>query len=350
MTAIDLPRILLSSVWTRLLALAALAAAVLAAASIPQGWSAESYLRGAHPGLLKTWAEWGLTDPTAQPLFWALVVLFLGSGALGAARLTAGARREAPPSHALKAKAARPEDAPETMASTLRAHLGEPEHAEWDGRSTRLSYELGPKPGDALRSYLGLAIIFVAGVYVLQPPPESRTVARAWLGAEEVRSGLRGTFDIVEGEEFTFFQSQDTYILRGYAADRLGLGPALQIQWLDAAGQPVGSFWLYENAPPGFDTRHRRADIGFDVLRARQEPVPGAGPTARPASWGLILGVGLLMIGAVARMQPPLMAEVVCTGHEVTLELRSEAGRRAERIWKQIRASVEEEFPVATVS
>jgi hypothetical protein len=273
----------------------------------------------------------------------------LGSSVLGALRMAGASTRSSDPSHALRARAARPEDAPESMAALLRRHLGEPEHAEWDGRSTRLRYELGPKPGDALRSYLGLAIIFVAGVYVLQPPPEARTVARAWLAAEEAGSGLRGTFDIVEGEEFTFFQSRDTYILRGYAADRLGQGPALQMQWVDATGQPRGFFWVYQNAPRGFDGRHRQADIGFDILRAHQQPIPGAGPTARPASWGLILGVGLLMIGAIARMQPSLSADVVCTGHDVVLELRSAAGRRVERIWKQVRSAVEEEFPVGSV-
>jgi hypothetical protein len=352
MTAlVDLPRRLLASDAARLLALCALAATVVVAASLPQGWAADSYLRAPYPGPLKDWAAWGLTNLADQPLFWALVTLFVGTAALSALR-GAGPRRDrdAAPHHALKAHAARPEDAPETVAAALRAHLGEPDRAEWDGRQTRLTYRLGPRPGDGLRTALGLAVVFVAGVYVLQPPPEERTVARAWLGVEEVGSGLHGTFDIVQGEEFTFFQSPDVYVLRGYVADRMGLGPALRFQWSDPQGERFGSFWLYENAPAGFDRRHRQASIALDVLRARQEPVPGAGATSRPASWGLILGLGLLMVGAAARMQPTVDAAVVCTGHDVRVELFAPEGAGRERLWRRLRAAVEEEFPVSTAS
>jgi len=317
---------------------------VLGATSVPQGWTADSYLKAPHPGSLKTWAAWGLTEPPAQPLFWALVALFVGSGILGAlrARVPAGGGV----AHRLRARAARPEDAPEEAASALRGPLGEPEHAEWDGEATRLRYALGPKPSDGLRSHLGLAVVFVAGVYVVQPPPPAQTVARAELAAEEARTGARGTFDLVEGEEFTFFQSPTLYVLREYRADRLGLGPALQMTWREPGGEGFGSFWIYASAPRGFDARHRGGDIGFDVLRARLEPIPGAGPTARPASWLLILGIGLLILGASARLQPTVQTEVVCRGPNLEVRMSAPAGSRTERTWKRVRSAIEESFPV----
>lgn len=341
---LDLPRIAIASAWTRSLALIALAAAVLTAARVPQGWLAHEVLRGPHPGPLVRWAEWGLTELPEQPLFWALLLLFVSSGVLGALRTARSNDEEAMASRVLTARSARPESAPESMAAALRPHLGEPEHADWDGTKTRLTYVLGPGPGDAVRSYLGLAIVFVTGVYVLQPPPPNRTVARAWLAAEEVRTGNRGVFDLVEGEEFSFFQSSDVYVLRGYASDRLGLGPALQFQWGEPGGQPFGAFWVYENAPPGFDQRHRRAAVGFDVLRAEVQPVPGAGPTARPASWGLILGAGLLMMGALVRLQPVSRVEVVCSGHDLRLELRGPESAKTERLFGRLREAVGEVF------
>ncbi|NJK90178.1 MAG: hypothetical protein HC923_12860 [Myxococcales bacterium] len=118
MNALRLPQIVLSSAWMRLAALAALAWVFVTASSIPQGWIAEQRLQALRPGRLRDLAEWGLTELAVQPLFWALLVLFVGSGI---ASTLAIRRPDGGTTRRMRARTSRPEDAPDEVAAAARS-------------------------------------------------------------------------------------------------------------------------------------------------------------------------------------------------------------------------------------
>ncbi len=350
------PAAILGSRWTRLVALLGLAGAIIVAARLPQGWIAERFLRVTDPARLPQlagWnlaelAEWGLTGLVDEPIFWALLLLFVGSSALAAAsRGSAPAESAGLKARVRSARTTRPEDAPEEVAAILRPVVGEPDEADWNGRRTRLSYRLGPRPSDLVRSHLGLALVLAGAAFILIPSAPERTVIRASLEATEARTGSRGTFDRVAGEELRAFQDADTYWISDFVADRAGLGPALFVQWARGRDRRPGGFWLFTEAPRGFDGRHRQANVGFDVQSARFEPVPGAGPTSRPWSWLMVLGLGLLVAGAVGRSRPEVRLEALCEGKTIELRFTGDDGRPSQRLWSRVERAVGETFPLS---
>ena len=305
----------------------AMALLTMAAAVVPQGEAALTLARYEHSENIQQLVAWGLTDVFGSPWLKALTVLLVGN--VAAVLLTRRWRRAAQASVELpkraqedtKLEAPRPEAAVETLRETFRTLIGAPPAAEKvDGARVTMTFRAGSGAGLApLWAHLGLVLLVAGAAWASKPPPRNKMAVRALLDVTDSRSGFTGVFDLVEGETRQFFQWRAQYVLRDYAASKSGLGPAIRMERLFPDQQRRDDFWVYQEAPEGFDAKHRK---GFVAIKPRQVglvPVPGAGLASSGAAVMLLLGLGLLMYGAMAGSQAQGQLWIAVDGREVRL-------------------------------
>jgi hypothetical protein len=296
----------------RTTAILAIVLALLAgvAAVVPQGWTAVELARLPHATQIQRMVQWGMTEIFDSAWIRAAGILLLINVAavIYRSRMSESAGgtlidppRSAPCSETLKAPM--PERAVESLRETFRSLMRSAPVAEKvEGSRVVMMFEtarraeLGP-----LLAHIGLVLLVVGAGLSVKPPPRNKSVASAILAVTDSKTGTVGTFDMVSGETFQFFQWRPRYVLRDYVIDRLGLGPAIRMEQMfpDQQNRTV-DFWIYQNAPPGFDARHRKDVVAIEAKRLGVTPLPGTGLASQPASFLLIAGLGLLCFGALA--------------------------------------------------
>ncbi len=305
----------------------AMAALAMVAAVVPQGEAAITLARYEHSEDVQRLIAWGLTDVVGSPWLKALAVLLLGNVVavvLTSRWTTDGDEAADAPARApedTKIEAPRPEAAVETLRETFRTLLGAPPTAEKvDGSRVTMSFRAGAEAGLApLWAHLGLVLLVAGAAWASRPPPPSKQAVRAVLDVKDSRTGTVGVFDIVEGETRQFFQWRAQYILRDYAASKDGLGPAVRIERLFPDQRRRDDFWVYQEAPPNFDERHRKGFVSITPRKLGLVPVPGAGLASSGAAVMLLVGLGLLLYGAAAGSQAQGQLWIDVDGRDVRL-------------------------------
>jgi len=294
---------------------------VLAAARFPQGWWAETLLQSERYTDLRSWAAWGLTEAFSAPWFWAAVSLTLGAMLAHAsrARSLGSARR-----HILRSE--RPETAAEAVEQAFRGLAGRPRQLAVDGARVQLHFS---RRAPDLAVHLGVLVIIVAGAAALAPPAPPDMVAKAVLEVRDRRSGTASVFEMRQGETRTFFRDPRPYALGTYVPDRNGLGPAVSLEIQDEQSGRTEQFWVYADAPPGFDGRHRQGEVAVQAKRLSLVPRPGRGLTSGPLPLLLMLGLVLIGFGFLAAGRPEGEWWVEVDGPRVEVRARPVLGREA---------------------
>jgi hypothetical protein len=303
------------------LATALTTAWVLVAARFPQGWWAEALLESERYAELREWAAWGLTEAARAPCFWAAISLTFGSMLAHALR-----PRGLGPARRTVLRSERPETAVETVERSFRRLAGRPGRLEVDGARVQLYF--GRRAPD-LAMNLGVLVIIMAGAASLAPPPPSDMVARAVLEVRDRRNGTAGVFEMSQGETRTFFRDPRPYTLGAYLPDRNGLGPAVSLEIRDPESGRTEQFWVYADAPPGFDGRHRQGEVSVEARRLSLVPRPGRGLTTGPLPLLLMLGLVLIGFGFLAAGRPEGDWWVEVDGPRIEVQARPVRGREA---------------------
>ena len=300
--------LVVSSLRTTALLVIVLTGVALVSAIIPQGRDAVMLLNLEHTELLQSLAAWGLTDIFSSAWVRALCVLIGGNVVAVMMRLGfrgrgSGLELAAPPSrapHEADLTAAEPEAAVEVLRESFREVLGSaPADERVDGARVSMAFDANPRASLApLFLHFGLIGLVVGAMMDAEPPPREESVVRALLAVQDSSTGTVGTFDMVESESRQFFRWRGRYFLGNYLPSRKGLGPAVQIVRLDDDRRQRDEFWVYLNAPPGFDKRHRAGNVSIDALQMGLAPAPGAGLSSSTAGLVLLAGFGLLLAGA----------------------------------------------------
>lgn len=298
-------RVLASQRTTAVLALLFSAAAFIAAL-VPQGSEALVLAKDAGARRLHELAAWGLTDVFVSPFFYAVAALLVGNlvavavSNLRSARLGISAEppKKAPLERQLTAP--HPERALERLRETFISRLAQPAGQGVQGARAILVFDSGAGAQLApLAAHLGLMMLVLgAGLYAASAS-ESSGVPRARLDITDTRTNTTGHFDMVAGEPFQLFQYTARYTLRDYVPSREGLGPAVRIERTQQDQPQPQDFWVYLNAPAGFDQRHRQSEVVFDARWMGLSPLPGQGLADSPLGVLMIVGLALIGIGAM---------------------------------------------------
>jgi hypothetical protein len=307
----------MSSIWysissLRTTALLAIVLALLAgvAAVVPQGWEAVEIARLPHATAIHSMIRWGLTDVFESAWIRALGVLLAVNVAAVVYRRRLGQAAESgmidPPKSAPFAeslKASLPEIAVESLRERFRTSMiGAPAAEKVEGSRVVMMFETARRAELApLFAHLGLVLLVVGAGLSVQPPLRNKSVVSAILNVTDSKTGTVGSFDMQSGEMFQFFEWRPKYVVRDYVVDKNGLGPAIRMEQVfpDNDGR-TSDFWVYQNAPKGFDKRHRRDVVHIEAKRMGVIALPGTGLASRPGSFLMILGLGLLVYGALS--------------------------------------------------
>jgi hypothetical protein len=296
----------------RTTAVLAIVLALLAgtAAIVPQGWEAIELARLPHATQIQEMVRWGLTEVFDSDWLRAAGVLLLINVAAvvyksrmteSVDRIVVDPPRAAPHTENLTAPV--PERAVESLRETFRSLMRSPPAAEKvDGSRVVMMFETARRAELApLLAHLGLVLLVIGAGLSVKPPPRNKSVASAILAVTDSKTGTVGKFDMVSGEVFQFFQWRPRYVIRDYVIDKNGLGPAIRMEqsFPDQENRTV-DFWIYQNAPKGFDARHRKDVVAIEAKRLSVSALPGTGLASQPASFLLIAGLGLLAFGALA--------------------------------------------------
>ncbi len=276
------------------------------AAVVPQGREAMALMRLPHTEQLQELAAWGLTDLFETAWVRALGVLILANVLAVTVRVLKRDRVDqdfgvapAGAPHTVELASTTPEIAVEQLRESFRAVLGSaPTDERVDGARVTMSFSTSPSADMApLLAHLGLIALVVGAGLAAQPVPLVNTMVSAVLEVKDSRTQTVGLFDMVQDESRQFFQWRPRYFLRNYAATKDGMGPAVRIEKVIDDTKRIDEFWVYLNAPEGFDEKHRQ---GFVAVKARsmgRRPTPGKGLSQSSAGLLLLAGLGLLMIG-----------------------------------------------------
>ena len=304
----------------------AMAALALVAAVVPQGDAAATLAQYEHSEPIQRLIIWNLTDVFGSPWLKVLLVLLVGNLiglvlTMGRPRSTAVTDVPDRAAEDTRLEAPRPEAAVETLRETFRSVLGAPPVAEKvDGSRVTMAFQAGAGAGWApVWAHLGLILLVLGAAWASRPPPTNKTAVRALLDVRDSRTGTTGVFDMVEGETRQFFQWRAQYVVRNYVASKSGLGPAIRIERLFTDRQQRDDFWVYQNAPDGFDQRHRAGFVSISARKLGLVPIPGAGLASSGAAVLLLLGLGLLMYGAVAQSQAEGQLWIDVDGRDIRL-------------------------------
>lgn len=324
------PRSLLQRLWlicsgapaaALLSGLGALALAI--AARFPQGEEARVWLSAGRDPSLEWAAAWGLTDLSASPIAWALGLL-LGLNLLALIARAALDRWTPPPAGSATEDARLTAEAPEWAVEQVEAALGAPQQESVEGAKVSLFYARGGVARWAAPiAQAGVILCLLGGVWALSPPGADGRLARLEVDVIHRQSGASSRFELREGERTQLFQADHRYTLLGFLPNRQGLGPAslIQEQTLGEDEQITAQrrFWLYADAPAGFDQRHRVDVLSLRPVEMGWAARPGAGLGASLAGVWMSLGFGLMLAGWAAASARPAWIWVAIDGAEVHL-------------------------------
>ncbi|MEL6188547.1 MAG: cytochrome c biogenesis protein ResB [Myxococcota bacterium] len=314
-----------------------LAALVAVSALVPQGWHAVRLAAFDGSPLLRQLHAWGLTDVASSPWLYALLVLLVGNLVAVALRAYFARPRileedrflaEAP--HRERLETSAPEQAVARVRATFGSLFGRPVEEKVDGARVVLAYESAPRAAlSPLVAHVGLVVLMLGTVLATRPAPFAKSMVRARLMVTDTQGGSVGRFDMAQDEVLTFFQWPSEFSIRGYTPQKDGLGPAIRMERVDPERRRVDVFWIYRDAPPGFDGRHR---VGLDggpeqrtgqvVIEATDMgmvPRPGEGLASQPEAVLLLLGLGLLALGIVELSRPDGRVLAVVEGRHIDI-------------------------------
>lgn len=299
----------ISSPRTTALLTTALALFAAVAAVVPQGSDAIRMVQFEHATDLRRLAAWGLTEVFESAWIRAVGILLLAN--IAAVIVRSLPRRDSHvdttllPSaapHESELNTSLPERAVEALRSQMRAALGTAPTSETvEGAKVTMVFDTSRR-GDLLPllAHLGLILLVIGAGLLVAPPAPSQAVVRAQLAVTNSKDGFTGYFDVAENEPIKFFQWRSDFVVRNYVASKNGLGPAIEIERVDSGAQGRRTrFWVYQNAPAGFDQRHRRGMVSIEVVSAGLQAAPGYGMASNPASSLLLFGLALILIGAL---------------------------------------------------
>lgn len=314
---------------------AALAALVAVSVVVPQGWIAVELAGLDEASGLRQAYRWGLTDVAHSPWLYGLLVLLGVNLAAGIIRvLIAPSRSTASTSEArVEIAARRPERAAEALRLALGRWLGRPVEEAANGPRVRMVFETAPRARWVpLVLHCGLGLLLVGAVLAARPAERADSLVKAEFVVRDANSPSLGFFDVAQNEERQFFGSPNAHTIIGFDPDRRNLGPAVWVAMTDASGRLIDRFWVYRDAPPGFDARHRRGAVAITATRMGYGAKPGHGLVSTWASVVLLVGLGLLGIGLLDLGRPEGLVVVEADGATVWLDgvaaRRSDAGFR----------------------
>ncbi|MCC7385411.1 MAG: cytochrome c biogenesis protein ResB [Deltaproteobacteria bacterium] len=278
------------------------------AAVIPQGQEAIDLARDIAGGSLHTLVAWGLTDIFLSPWFKALAALLGGNLLAIAVDMLFGQDKSGeislePPSqapHEREIETRSPEIAPELVREVLSSRLGPPRVEAAQGARVLMVFDSGTSVALApLFAHLGLMLLVLGAGLQAASFAGEKGLARARLAITDAQTRTTGHFDLVAGEVFQFFQYPARYVLRDYVPSREGLGPAVRLERIEQGQQGGMSFWIYAEAPAGFDQRHRQGEVLIESEWMGTSALPGRGPSGSPLGLLMLFGFGLVAFGAL---------------------------------------------------
>lgn len=311
-----------------LVASASVSGFVAAAAAVPQGWLADELMRNPAYAPLRTLHRLGLTDPATSPWFWAAALAWLGALLLHMARPRAPDASE-PTEAELRIRA--PDEGLERCLRWARSLGGASPQVRHVGLRSMLQVPSNERTW-LLQS--GLWLTFVAAAFALRPAAPEQSMVQAQLVVQDRVDGSVGRFNLTEGEPIQFFGKPGEHRVVQYVPDKDSLGPAVRMARFDESRGEQTRFWLYRDAPAGFDSRVRQDALVMRLVSAEVVPRPGSGLAAQPASWLLLLALTVAGLGWAS------------LGRTDRWELELEGDRVRVRVWgPQPEGSLERRLP-----
>ncbi len=315
-----------SSQRTTALLAVALAGLTLASVFIPQGWMAVELARLPHSQQLQQYSMWGLTEILGS--FWLkalglVLLLNLGAVVLRLSRQRWSSGHELPQRvpHEQELSTVWPEQAAERLKDSFRYVFGRaPAHEAADGSQVTMVFDTGSGKAYSLLVHVGLVCLLVGTIWSTMPPPRNHALVRAILEVTDSRSRSTGVFDMAQDEAVQFFQWNADFTIRQYEPMYKGLGPAIRIEQVFKEKRQIDDFWVYLNAPRGFDARHRQGIVSIRALSMGLQPKPGAGMASRWAAVLLLLGVALLGLGTAVTGRPHGRVWIWADGDQIVLK------------------------------
>lgn len=298
-----------------------LAGLVLVAAWVPQGWMAERLAGFEGSETLRMLFSAGLTNVATSWWLGGLLILIVGNFVSVVLRVALSSTASAPlgrdagaPLESTVTSQA-PERTVEAVRNAFATLFGRPTVEKVEGPRVVLVYETAPRARlSPLIAHLGLVMVLVGTALAAQPAPFARSMVRAKLKVKDTQTPSVGIFDMAQDEVKTFFQWPSEFAIRAYTPSKDGLGPAVRIQRTNTEQRRVDEFWVYLDAPEGFDANHRvgldgpvqnrRGQVVIEALEMGMVPRPGQGWTARPEAILLLAGLGLLVLGVIELGRP----------------------------------------------
>jgi hypothetical protein len=319
--------LVLSSQRTTAVLVIVLATFAGATAFLPQGRDALALAARPDATAVHQLAALGLLDVFSSPWVGALGALLAANMVavlirqLGAKRARALTRPPEGAPYRVELSAPIPERAVEVLREAFRIRLGAPERESVEGSKVTMLFDTSPRGKIApMLAHVGLVVLIVGAGLLSEPPPENKSIVRAQLEVTSSETGTVGIFDMVSGEPFSFFQFPTSYLLQGYLPQKDGLGPAIRFERsLKQSPRQVEDFWIYKNAPPEFDKRHRRGEVYIRALKMGLVALPGGGLASSPAAILMVLGLSMLLLGAVASRNPEGQLWVEADGDRVRI-------------------------------
>jgi hypothetical protein len=294
-------------------------------AIIPQGHEALELAEDPGATAILELARWGFTEIFESQWIRALGVL-LAANLIAHALQVLGRPAEdistSPPSSAgfrTELTASLPERAVEILRNEFRIWLGPPRKERVEGSRVSMVFDSGAERRSPMAVHLGLVLLVVGAGLLADPVKAENAVVRAELDVKDRSTGFVGNFDMVSNETFTFFRYPGRYAIRGYVPAKGALGPAIRMERSDPDQRGSEHFWIYLNAPEGFDERHRRSDVAIRARKMSLVPVPGKGIASSSESVVLLLGMGLVIAGLAGVRRPSGRVWVDADGERVTI-------------------------------
>ena len=298
---------LLTSPRTTSLLIIVLGLLSLLALFVPQGQDAIRLAEGSNSSLLRQLYRLQCTqifESSWIALWLSVFAIHLGARVLEMLYGTRAKKNEGPADSAPFESTIRAEE-PESAAVRLRGHFrqffGHPPITEKiDGTKVWLRFDPGYGQGiGALLLHVGIGVMMLGVGLASQPAKLAHTLSHGEFLVRDSRSGFVGTFDMVENEDFEFFQWPYRYVLRRFVPGKGGLGPAAEIERIDSKRKRRDAFWVYQNRDLEFDKRHRKGVVHIQAVALGRKPLPGRGFSSSLASLLLLGGTGLLMVAFV---------------------------------------------------
>jgi len=279
---------------------------VLVAIIVPQGQEALDIAVSSQASMLHTAARWGFTEIYRSAWVQALGVLFVANvfamlfDTFLAQRHRVETSLEAPASSPLQAelRAKFPEKTMQHVRGAFSSVFGLPESEQIkDDQSLIVYHSARDFHWRSIISHFGLAAVLLGvGMYSVSFDPTTVS-PRAILKVTDPISGSSGVFNLRAGESRKFFSYPDQYFVRSYKRAKDDLGPAVLIEKRRQKAERGESFWIYLNAPEGFDRRHRQGQVDIKAIKLGRTPLPGVGLINSPVILLILGGIASILVG-----------------------------------------------------